>query len=564
MRSITLHNLVAASRKSAVDYASRQRDPLPGRRHISQALQLLSITALLFTALFSQAFAAESLQLTHAEYVDRVQAIWMAQMCGVMLAWPHEHQVSSRLWLTNFPKPYSAAPVDDDWYYEMCALRAFEKYGVGLTAEQLGRQWLDNGCGSWGSSEQARLNLQKGIKAPDCGHPRYNKLWFTIGPQFSAELYGALAPGMPNVAGRLARELGHINGYAEAVDGAVFMAAMVSIAFGEPDTKTIVRQAAALIHPNSPYRQCLDLVIRLAEKGKSFQEICDAVEDRWHLEYPATNNAVANGGIVAAAVWFGGGDFLKTINLAAEAADFTDADCNGANAAAVLGAMRGMSAIPGNLAAQLGDRILGSKMGSVTLTPPVDEKISDLAARTAAMGEKVLAANGAAIGDHAISITKQDPVTQRAEIFKLADLMQYWNSDWKLDRAGFGGAGGGMPGIRGITHLEGGILATYPRDEVRGCLLTRKIKIDHESKLTFEAGSEPGRAWELNVYADNALLKKRIIAAEPNAPDARHWTTISVDLRNFANKDVTFRLYQRVLVPNRIAGNALWRNLKVE
>lgn len=47
--------------------------------------------------------------------------------------------------------------------------------------------------------------------------------------------------------------------------------------------------------------------------------------------------------------------------------------------------------------------------------------------------------------------------------------MRYWNPDWTLERAGFGGAGGGMAGIRGITCLEDDILATYPRDEVRAC-----------------------------------------------------------------------------------------------
>ena len=49
----------------------------------------------------------------------------------------------------------------------MCAVRAFERYGIGLTVQQLGQQWLENGCGSWGSSEQARFNLEKGIKPPD-------------------------------------------------------------------------------------------------------------------------------------------------------------------------------------------------------------------------------------------------------------------------------------------------------------------------------------------------------------------------------------------------------------
>jgi hypothetical protein len=518
-------------------------------------------SAVVCLILTGKCFGAAPLELTRADYLDRVHAVWVAQMCGVMLAWPHEHQVSSALWLTNFPKRYATTPVDDDWYYEMCAVRAFEKHGVGLTAAQLGDQWLENGCGSWGSSEQARLNLQKGIKAPDSGHPRYNKLWFTIGPQFSADVYGALAPGLPNVAGRLARELGHVNGYAEGVDGAVFMAGMISLAFGERDTEVIVRQAAQLINSDSPYRQCLDLVIRLAEQGRSFQEICDAVEDRWHSEYPATNNAVPNGGIVAASVWFGDGDFLKTVNLAAKAADFTDADCNAANAAAVVGAMHGMKAIPAHLVAQLGDRIVGTQMGGVKLTPPVDEKISELAARTAVIGEKLIAANGGRISGDTFIIPAQAPVTQPAETFRLADLMQYWNPDWKLERAGFGGAGGGMGGIRGITHLAGDVLATYPRDEVRGCLLTRGVKLGATPKLTFEAGSDAGRAWELNVYVDNTLSAKRVIEG---GAGGQQWQSLSVDLQSFASREVTLRLYQRVLLTNRTAGNALWRNLKLE
>ena len=48
--------------------------------------------------------------------------------------------------------------------------------------------------------------------------------------------------------------------------------------------------------------------------------------DELGIEYPATNNAVVNGGLVATAVWFGRGDFQKTIELTVHAADFADAD----------------------------------------------------------------------------------------------------------------------------------------------------------------------------------------------------------------------------------------------
>jgi hypothetical protein len=515
---------------------------------------------MLAALVLTPAISAKTVRLSRAEYEDRVQAIWTSQIIAVLMGFPFEHQVASTRWIDQYPKKYDTAIVDDDWYYEMCAIRAFEKYGIGMTARQLGEQWKENACGSWGSSEQARLLLQRGLQAPETGHPRYNKLWFTIGPQFSADVYGALAPGQPNLAAQLARKFGHVNGYAEAVDGAVFMAGMVSLGFFEKDPKMIVRKAARLIHPDSPYRKCLDLVITLAEAGKSPQEIADAVEERWHVEYPATNNAVPNGGLVAIGVWFGEGNFLKTANLIYHAADFTDADCNAANAAAVVAAMHGMKCLPGSLVDALHDRIKGDKMGPVILTPPVDERISDLAKRTVVIGERFLLAHGAKVQNHSISLSTQEPVTQSAELFQLADLMKFWNPEWTLERAGFGGAGGGMAGIRGITYLEGDVLATYPRDEVRGLVLRRTVKLGAQPTLSFQVGADGGRAWELNVYANNRLMLKKTIE---NGSSARKWEEIKIELSGFAGQAVALRLYQRVLVPNRVAGNAYWKNIEL-
>ena len=97
-------------------------------------------------------------------------------------------------------------------------------------------------------------------------------------------------------------------------------------------------------------------MIAMAEAGKSPQEIADAIEDRWHIEYPWTNNAVPNGGIAALGVWFGEGDFLKTVNIAYRVADYTDADCNAADAAAVVAAMHGMKCLPKHLVEPLHDQ----------------------------------------------------------------------------------------------------------------------------------------------------------------------------------------------------------------
>ena len=91
--------------------------------------------------------AAEPFVLSRADYEDRVNAIWHGQIIAVLLTLPFEHQTAAVEKVRAFPKPYKAAFVDDDWYYEMCAVRAFEKHGIGLTVKQLGDQWLENSCG---------------------------------------------------------------------------------------------------------------------------------------------------------------------------------------------------------------------------------------------------------------------------------------------------------------------------------------------------------------------------------------------------------------------------------
>src|SRR5215831_1465694 len=143
--------------------------------------------------------------LSRARYVDRAKAIWIGQMIGQWTGLQFEHKVASALTDTPFRRLPGYAPIDDDYYYEMVAIRAFEKYGIDLTVEQLGEQWLENNAGSWGSSEQALLLLKQGVRPPDTGSPRYNRLWWTIGPQFSSDVYGTLNPGMPNKAAALAR-----------------------------------------------------------------------------------------------------------------------------------------------------------------------------------------------------------------------------------------------------------------------------------------------------------------------------------------------------------------------
>jgi hypothetical protein len=165
-----------------------------------------------------------------------------------------------------------------------------------------------------------------------------------------------------------------------------------------------------------------------------------------------------------------------------------------------------------------------------------------------------------------LTIPVEQPVTQAPELFKLSDLTQWWNPDWTLERAGFGGAGGGLAGIRGDTYLDGDTLAIWPRDEVRGALLRRAVVLSSHPSLTFDAGADAGRTWHLVVFVNNDKLLDRTISGDPltesNASD-RHWEHVSVDLAAYKQQSVVIRLYDFVLVPNHYAGNSYWRQIEV-
>ena len=230
----------------------------------------------------------------------------------------------------------------------------------------------------------------------------------------------------------------------------------------------------------------------------------------------------------------------------------------------MLAAIHGMKVLPAELVGQLQDRIKSERMGRVTLTPPVDETISGMTRRTVAIGGKMIAAaGGKPIGDGWL-IRTQSPVEQPAQSFKLADLMNYWNDRWSLVRAGFGGdPSGAMRGIRGITGLDGDVLITYPRDESRGVVLRRTVQLGDSPALSVDVAAEPGRAWELLVYAGNSRIHRQIIASDGNEPE---WQPIRLDLKSKAGGETVIRLYQRTLLPGeqRLPGNAYWRSLRID
>ena len=163
------------------------------------------------------------------------------------------------------------------------------------------------------------------------------------------------------------------------------------------------------------------------------------------------------------------------------------------------------------------------------------------------------------------------------ERFTLNDLMAYWAPEWTIERAGFGTPGGGLRDLRGGTYLDGDVLATYPRDEVRGVVLRRMVRPGPTSSLTVDVAADPGRAWRLSIFAGNDRLAHEVVDGGPpvgwseqpplSYPEsefaamkaARVWRRIRADLTPYAGREIALRLYQTTIVRDRVPGNAYWK-----
>lgn len=497
-------------------------------------------------------------RISVAEYQDRVLGAFLGKIIGTIFGFPFEGRGENVVdHLDRLLRQDTFAPVDDDYYYEMVAVYGFERHGIEMTVEQLGEMWKEYRAGTWGSSEQARLLLEKGIKAPQTGEPRYNQWFHTIGPQFSSGTYGMITAGMVNLAGEKAHYYSHVNGYAEACDGAVFVAACISEAFFETNTEKIVRQAAQLIAPRSNYRKAIDLILEGYSRNRDWRELAHESEDLWRPDYPQLNNSVANGALCALALLYGKGDWLNTVNMVTATGDFTDADCNADVVSSVVATMHGSKIIPQAFVQQLHDRIYGTGMGPLQFNRVIEERISAFADRIAAVGRKMLLANGAREESGYLLIPRQQVKEQPLEWFDINDYAGLWSPGWQMAHGSRGGPGN--------TYLqwETNTLVTFPRDS-RPCRLERSVQVPVDKpSLSLRVGSVAGAPWRLQIFVeDDTLLSQIIIADSTEMEVEAQYQDVQVDLSKYAGESVKLRLYHWLIV-GQTPGSAYWRSVEV-
>ena len=275
---------------------------------------------------------------------DKIKAAWLSQLIGAAMGTQLEGYTRENLkeafgdfdFYLREPNTYN-----DDLTFQLAFLEAFNEKGTQVTSLDIALKWIGLVPAGWSAEEFALRNIKQGIFPPESG--RWNNPFNEwIGAQMRGAICGMVAPGDPKLAARLAWTDGEVSHSNNGILGEVFNAIMVSMAFVETDTRKILLSAIELIPKDSEYRSVLDFALQACRTSGNWEAAMEECEKKyirynWIHSYP---NACAE----VVALYFGEGDFSKTLKIIAQAG--VDVDCNAAQIMPIIGIREGTSGIP--------------------------------------------------------------------------------------------------------------------------------------------------------------------------------------------------------------------------
>jgi len=274
---------------------------------------------------------------------------------------------------------------DDDTTYQVVGLHAVETYGPDLSSKQIAAEWCAHlpQIPTALAEGLALQRLRNGIAPPESGeHP----IGEAIGGQMKGEIWGLLCPGRPDLAAEYARRDGVVAHCRNGVYGEQFIAVMIAGAFHEHDLRKLLDLGMRYIPQDSQYARVIREVIAWRGQHPDWRDTRRVLLQK----YPNICNPVyAEAGIVALALLYGGGDFEKTICIAASCG--SDTDCNTATVGALLGCIHGAHAIPAKWKGPVDDDFRCFARGLEQW------RISELANRICAAGRNILEYHGSGV-----------------------------------------------------------------------------------------------------------------------------------------------------------------------
>ncbi len=331
-------------------------------------------------------------QLTAAAYSDKVFGAWKAILVanhsgldyqGVYLAEPGPAGAFSLLLLDEWS-------TDDDTQVEWVDLHILESHGLSPSAEQIRDEWVDHlNHNIWVSTRRARDLMDEGFLPPETGNPQNNPdgAW-SIDAQLQTELFGMLAPGMPDVAAAYAERFARITNSGPAVEASVFYATLYSLAFFEDDIPTLIAVARQRTADEAIIAPIVDNVLRWhQEQPQDWRVARQRIRDVYDTD-PMWWASRVNFAVTLMALLYGESDMLKTVEIAALAG--WDADNNMTTAAGLLGLLHGYTGLPEDIRAS-SDVYFNE---DVTGDLPRYDSVTEIALRTQRLAERMILRSG--------------------------------------------------------------------------------------------------------------------------------------------------------------------------
>lgn len=428
--------------------------------------------AALFAASLIGAPAAESRTLSREMLLDKIRGGWAGQMIGVAYGAPTEFRSNAKI--NDAPLQWKAGMLEntihqDDLYVEMTFAAVMDQLGLDATTKDYGRAFKDSEYHLWHANAGARRALNQGIDAPWSGHPKYNFHANDIDFQIEADFIGLMCPGLPRVSNKLCDRVGRVMNYGDGLYGGMFVCGMYSAAFFENDPRKVVEAGLACIPAKSDYAKLVrDLLDGSAQNPSDWRKVWQLVEDKWDrndpcpdgFERPFNIDAKLNGAYIAFGLLYGGGDFLKTMEVSTRCGQ--DSDCNPSSAAGVLGVMLGYQRIPAEFKAEM-PTLENMKFDFTTYS------FNDIVKSTEARALKVIEQAGGKVTSAEVVIPLQTPKTPKLE---------QWSPGIPDRRIGVNDPAWSFTGSwtddKGVKIIEGsGAEATFKFDGVALAILGR-------------------------------------------------------------------------------------------
>ena len=358
---------------------------------------LLILLCLILSGCSDAPDLTEARTLSADVYFDKIHGAWQATMVanytglaheGLYLDEPSEATEIELVLLDEWP-------TDDDTTIEWVDLHILETHGLEPTYEQIRDEWVDHlNHDIWVSALKARQLMDDGIVPPDTGSAELNPdgVW-SIDAQLQTELFGLIAPGLPDEASRRAIYFAKITNSGFAIDASAFYTDMYARAFFESDIPTLISAAQTRFPEDAPINQIVNNVRAWHEQHPNdWRETRRLIRDAYDDD-PDWWAARVNFASAIMALLYGEGDMIKTMTIGSLAG--WDADNNVTTSAGLLGIISGYQGLPDDIR-NASDRYYNE---DVTGDLPQYQTVEEIARRTQALAEAVIQASGGKVED---------------------------------------------------------------------------------------------------------------------------------------------------------------------